>query len=95
MYKSGSGLNRYLLPGFRDDDQDPVSLNIEIPEVLTVTYNTDEILFTIHNEVRPGDYVLSLELTDGHASTFYELAVTVVRNRPPYFLDEIRPLIYT
>ena len=48
MYKSGSGLNRYVLPGFRDDDQDPVSLNIEIPEVLTVTYNTDEILFTIH-----------------------------------------------
>lgn len=72
-----------------------MSLNIEIPEVLTVTYNLEEILFTIHNEVRAGDYVLFLELTDGHASTFYELAVTVIRNRPPYFLNEIRPLIYT
>ena len=95
QFKARSGLNEYKLPGYVDDDQDPVSLNIVIPEVLTVTYNLEEILFTIDDDVRPDRYVLLLELTDGHASTFYELAVTIIRNRPPYFPNEIRPLIYT
>ena len=94
VYKIGTGINFYQLPRVIDEELDFIKIDAVVPPQLTATYNLAGITFTIDNDMDEGEYKIDIALTDGYATTNYELYISVIQNTLPYFVEDVGPLVY-
>ena len=58
VYKANSGVQWYQLPRAKDNELDFVFIKVSVPENLTATHSLMGLLFTIDNNVTPGEYLI-------------------------------------